>query len=569
MENFCKECGVAIKSNKIYCSSECYYKRKKPVKVCLGCGIEFNPTHKKTKYCCNACSVKFKDYASQVNTLKNTMLERHGVDHPSKMVGHADKVKKTKLDRYGNENYTNVEKVKQTKLDRYGDENYINVEKSKRTRLEKYGDENFNNRDKFLNTMMSKYGMEMHPDSYAKLSSMAKSGEIGFKSNKFKEYLNKNGVQNASQIESIRNKKSVNGLHNMFIKLFNSDRLKNMVTPLFTVEEYLGSDKYHKFRCNECNEIFYDTMNNGKVPRCLNCYPIGYGKSMEQKQLYNYIRSIYDGEVLYNVRVIPKSRLEFDIVIPDKKIAFEFNGIYWHSELGGKTKKYHLNKTELAESNGIHLIHIFDDDWVNKNDIIKKKVKNLLCDEIDKIYARHCSIKEISNADKSNFLDANHIQGDDNSSIRLGAYYNNELVAVMTFSKPRKSLGFSGGDFYELVRFATVKKVIGIGGKLLKYFIKNYNPNKIITYADRCWTTELHDNLYMKLGFSKVLETSPNYWYIVNGNKVHRFNFRKNVLSTKLKNFDGNLTEWQNMQLNGYNRIWDCGNFRYELIFSQ
>lgn len=61
MENFCKECGVAIKSNKIYCSSECYYKRKKPVKVCLGCGIEFNPTHKKTKYCCNACSVKFKD----------------------------------------------------------------------------------------------------------------------------------------------------------------------------------------------------------------------------------------------------------------------------------------------------------------------------------------------------------------------------------------------------------------------------------------------------------------------------------------------------------------------------
>ena len=565
MANFCKECNKEILDDKKYCSAECYYKRKKPIKICEGCGKEFNPSHKTTKYCSIKCSSLYKDYDSQVNTLKNTMLNKYGVDYPSQLEDHAKKVKKTKKDRYGNENYTNSQKMKKTLLEKYGDENYVNVEKNKQTKFERYGNPNYNNREKFINTLVTTYGEKIHPNTKQNIIERAKSGEIGFKSKKYKEYLKKNNISNVSQIEEIKNKKSKNNLYDMFYRLFNSDRLKNMVTPLFNIDEYAGIEKKYKFQCNECKNIFEDNMYAGKIPRCLNCYPIGYGKSMGQKELYNYICSIYNGNVLYNVKEIPKSRLEFDIYIPDKKIAFEFNGVYWHSELSGKSKKYHLDKTKLAEKHGIHLIHIFDDDWINKNNIIKSKIYNLLTHDHLKIYARKCVIREININHKSNFLHENHIQGDDNSSIRLGAYHKDELIAVMTFGKPRKALGYNGGDFYELIRFATSKKVIGIGGKLLKYFIRNYNPIKIITYADRCWTTELEDNLYIKLGFSKVSETSPNYWYIVNGNKVHRFNFRKNVLPFKLKTFDPILTEWENMQLNGYNRIWDCGNYKYEL----
>lgn len=100
---------------------------------------------------------------------------------------------------------------------------------------------------------------------------------------------------------------------------------------------------------------------------------------------------------------------------------------------------------------------------------------------------------------------------------------------------------------------------------LNKCFTKNYNPQKIVSYADRRWTYS-KTNLYDKLGFVKIDDGIPNYWYIDNTwERIHRFNFRKNVLNEKLQNFDENLTEWENMQINGYDRIWDCGHLKYEL----
>ena len=98
---------------------------------------------------------------------------------------------------------------------------------------------------------------------------------------------------------------------------------------------------------------------------------------------------------------------------------------------------------------------------------------------------------------------------------------------------------------------------------MLKYFIAEYSPNNIISYADRRWSL---GKLYETLGFSKTKETFCNYWYMKGySNRIHRFNFRKNVLKEKLEVFDEKLTEWENMQLNGYDRIWDCGSLKYEL----
>jgi len=136
----------------------------------------------------------------------------------------------------------------------------------------------------------------------------------------------------------------------------------------------------------------------------------------------------------------------------------------------------------------------------------------------------------------------------------------------MTFGKRRISLGkkLTEEGEYELMRYATSVSVIGGAGKLLSYFIKNYNPVKIISYADRRWS---RGNLYEKLGFNKTGETPVNYWYFKNGYFIrnHRFNFRKNVLNEKLETFNSSLTEWENMQLAGYNRIWDCGSVKFVL----
>jgi len=346
----------------------------------------------------------------------------------------------------------------------------------------------------------------------------------------------------------------------MFYRLFNSDRLKNMVTPLFNIDEYAGIEKKYKFQCNECKNIFEDNMYAGKIPRCLNCYPIGYGKSMGQKELYNYICSIYNGNVLYNVKEIPKSRLEFDIYIPDKKIAFEFNGIYWHSELAGKSKNYHLNKTKMCSCNGIQLIHIFDYEWYQKNEIIKSILRSKTNKTDNFIYARKCSILEIDNNTLKEFLNKNHLQGHATSKINIGLYdATNMLVGVLTFKKPR----FSNNEEYELIRYANLLNTGIIGGfeKMLHYFIRKYNPKSIITYSDR---RIFSGNVYLKSGFSFIGMSDPAYHYFKQHNVYNRMQFQKHKLKNILPIFDPNISEYQNMINNGYDRFWDCGNLKFK-----
>ena len=283
----------------------------------------------------------------------------------------------------------------------------------------------------------------------------------------------------------------------------------------------------------------------------------------------NNIKEYIENELGFKCSVNNKKLLkgvELDIVIDNKNIAIEFNGLFYHSENSGKHSRYHLDKTIMSENKGFKLIHIFEDEWMNKKDIVKARLRNILGVDNTKIYARKCVIKEIDSKIKSDFLNKNHIQGDDKSSIRLGAYYDDELVGVMTFSKFRKSLGYSNNnnDEYELLRFVS-NSVIGLVSKFLKHFIKKYQPYKIISYADRRWSPIALDTVYNKVGFKFIDSTKPNYWYTKNyKTREHRFNYRKDVLVSK--GYDSNKTEFEIMSELGYDKIWDCGSFKYELI---
>ena len=230
----------------------------------------------------------------------------------------------------------------------------------------------------------------------------------------------------------------------------------------------------------------------------------------------------------------------------------------------GKDKNYHLNKLKQCKEVEIKLITIFEDEWLYKKDIVTSRLKsylNISADEV--IYARNCKIKEIDTKTKDLFLEENHLQGKDNSSVKLGAFHNGSLISVMTFSKPSIAKGgtFEEGK-YELNRFCSKinTQVTGIASKLLKYFKDKFESVKIYSYSDRRWSI---GNLYEILGFDFSHHSDPSYWYIVNNQRIHRFNFRKNVLKDKLDNFDPNLTEWENMKLNGFDRIWDCGNTKW------
>jgi hypothetical protein len=170
-------------------------------------------------------------------------------------------------------------------------------------------------------------------------------------------------------------------------------------------------------------------------------------------------------------------------------------------------------------------------------------------------------LKEISNTDAKEFCINNHVQGYVFSSIRLGAFYNDELVSVMTFSKPSLSKGHKSSKegIFELSRFCcrTNTRVVGVFSKFIKYFERNYDYDEIFTYADRRWSV---GGVYTKVGFNFVGDTKPNYWYFKNNMvRMHRFGFRKT------KNESKELSEWQIRKNEGLNRIWDCGNLKYNL----
>ena len=464
------------------------------------------------KFCSNKCSSNNK--TTKENT-KNTLLNRYGVDHYSKTKEYVDKVKKTSTYKYGVDNYSKtddyVEKSKKTCMDRYGVDHYTKtidyVEKSKKTCMDRYGVDSFSKTDKFKEkfkkTCVDKYGVD---------------------------HIFKNNFYRDSNFNITKNEFYISYLDKL--NLFNCDCGQN-----------------HNFKIST-DDYFGRIKANNKL--CTICYPVSSSSSIKETMLFKFIDCNYDGDIMSNYR----DKYEIDIYLPELNIGFEFNGVYWHSEKF-KSKNYHIDKTDYFKDKGIRIVHIWEDDWVNKENIIKSQILNLLNITKNRIFARKCHVKEISVKDTLDFLNENHIQGSVHSVIKLGLFYNDELVSIMTFDhfEGRKRIN---NDEWNLSRFCNKIEynIIGGASKLLSNFIKNYNPIRIISYADKDWSI---GSLYYKLGFENIGGNGPDYKYVINDKRIHKSRYRKSKLNTK-------LTESNQMMLNGILKIYDCGKMKFEMI---
>jgi hypothetical protein len=246
-----------------------------------------------------------------------------------------------------------------------------------------------------------------------------------------------------------------------------------------------------------------------------------------------------------------------------------FCSIQQYLEQNTNNRKILTDILSYANNKHINCIFVYEDEWFKNPSLVLTKIRHLC--HMSVIYsvipARKCDIRIITDKkEKSIFLNDNHIQGNDNAQITLGAYYSDVLIAIMTFAKPRVIMGSTIVEgHWELSRFATNNntRVPGIAGKLLKYFTRNYKWNTIYSYADRRWST---GKLYTMLGFVEVTINPPEYYYIKDGMRMHRWNFRKDVIRHSLPVYDDTLTEYQNMLNNGYDRVWGAGTLRYELF---
>lgn len=432
------------------------------------------------------------------NKIKSNNIEKYGVDHHFKKDDILNKMLLSVRNKYGVDNISQLDDVKEKKVDSCilsTDEFRINL---KEHNLEKYGVENYfesdDAKEKIRNSNIEKYGVD---------------------------------IASKSEIVKSKIKRSVtNKLHN---KILNENN---------NIVEVDSDNKIFKMMCNDCNStfditysLFYKRRETSTVI-CTNCNEVDKHQSGLEVMLFNFIKSNYDRDIIQNYKIDKK---EIDIYLPELKLGFEFNGIYWHSDLY-KSKLFHKEKTDICNSNNIQLIHIWEDDWLYKQDIVKSMVLNKIGYTSRKIYARRCEIREVSDLNITrDFLDKNHIQGNVNSSIKIGLYYNSELVSLMCFKK--------SGIEYDLNRFCSLLGVIVIGGasKMLKYFVDNHSGN-ITTFSNNTYSD---GSVYEKIGFEKVYEIGPDYSYVVDGIRVHKFNFRGKETKDLIKIYDSGKVKYK------------------------
>lgn len=330
-----------------------------------------------------------------------------------------------------------------------------------------------------------------------------------------------------------------------------------------TKEAYRGTAKlhYYDFACSVCGLEFRDYIKDGHTPRCPRCHPVEPSwVSRGEDEVAEFIAQ--NDSVIRNTRKIINP-FEIDIVVPDKKLAVEYCGLYWHSELAGeKGRNYHLEKLKACEQAGYRLITIFEDEWLNKADIVRSRIRHAIGQTGETIFARKTKVGVITADEANTFLTQHHIQGAVvGATVHFGLYYDNRLVSVMTFGDLRRNNNaVRQSGHYELYRFASNGNVVGGASKLFQAFIRAHDPELVVSYCDRRWG---QGKVYMALGFVLDGETLPGYWWLTDRYRTrnHRFNFTKHKLVEA--GHDPAKSEVQIMRELGHDRIWDCGNYKF------
>jgi hypothetical protein len=478
-------------------------------------------------YCSNKCMSSCPDI---LRKKEQTSMKNYGTKRPQKLDIIKEKATKTNIERYGSVSPMGNNEV---------------LQKSKNTLYENYGVYNPAHSEEILEKRIKSFKKSSYKETYRKTS------------------LERYGVEHPWMSKDIH-KKTIEHHYEYYRKRINEKLEKYSEYSFIEFEKF---DDYTNLimKCNKCDEEFkikhyqfYHRVNS-RISICTNCFPISDSSSISQIDIVNFIKDNYDGEILENVKDKIK-RYEIDIYLPEFNLGIEFNGVHWYSTRF-KNKDYHKVKQELANENNINLITIWEDEWFNKREICESFILNKIGKSSDRIYARNCIVKEVSYKESRYFLNDNHLQGDCKSSIRLGLYYNGELVSLMAFSKLRIAVNSKNKNgHYELTRFCNRinSSVIGGASKLFSYFKNNYDFDVIETYSDNLIS---NGYLYEKLGFKNIHNSRPGFWYLVDGVRKHRFNYRKSKLIEM--GYDPIKTGEEIMAELGHFKIYNAGNKKW------
>lgn len=453
---------------------------------------------------------------------KRSDLKKYGTSNFFETEEYKSKSKKTCLERYGVEYHSQTEERR--KLSSEVDHSPELYEKIKQSQIKKYGDLYVNTKEyknRFKKTCLERYGVD-HISKSKEIQERIKEttkerygSQYYFQTDDFKEKAKNTIVERYGADHFAKSDDYVAMMEEKFkVKLVNEPDL-----------EYIGyvGEECHKLKCKKCGEEFviknqtFLTRQEGFRTICTNCNPLKKEWSEGEKELLDYVKSIYSGEIEENSKGLINP-YEIDIYLPEINIAIEYNGLFWHSDFN-QPNNYHKMKSDMCKKKGVHLIHIFEDDWKYKQDICKSVLSNFInqSNQIS-VYARKCKIDEVDYKEMNEFLVNNHMLGTVFASSKCyGLYFNNELISLMSFYLKSKNT-----KEYELNRYA-IKcnyRIIGGAERLFRHFIKNVDYSSIITYNDN---SIFKGRIYERLGFSYIRTNDPNFMYVNNYNTDRRF----------------------------------------------
>lgn len=547
-------------------------------------------------YCCNQCAQLSSETRDKI---KNTCIQKYGTEAYSQTSRWKNSVqtswidkdveeitkkrKATKLERYGDENYSNNEKKRKTRQSRTEEEKLQTVLKTRQTKLERYGDEFYTNKDAIRETWNKKTKEEIREIVLkTKTTKLERYGDSGFNGmEKTKQTcLKKYGCTNPSSSDAVKKKREQTFLKKYGVpcslmaesvkKKFAETRHKTEISKKDFLVGYTDDGKWickcENPSCNMCSEktyvtncSCYDDRKTHGYETCTILNPMGVQTSGRELELLDYIKGVYNGEIVESDRKVLNGK-ELDVYLPELKTAFEFNGIYWHGEMF-KDKNYHYEKTAKCAEKGIQLIHIWEDDWIYKKDAVKNLIRGKLGVQENKINARDCLVKELDMRTAKDFCETYHLQGYTNAPIKLGLYKDDKLVMVALFGQGRTISG--GGKKegeWELYRMCSLFDTLVRGGasKLVKHFTNLVHPKTIYTFADLCVS---NGKLYEKIGFEKLYVVEPTYFWCIGDKRYPRYRFQKSNLVECKEN--PSLTENEVMRKRGYHKCWDAGKIKY------
>lgn len=508
---------------------------KKIIVRCDYCGKNFEQTmkcnttgrKKFNKDACWDCRGKKKDEMSLLKygvknpfqrkdikeKIKNTNKEKYGVEHYAQTDEFKTKYKEVMLEKYGVEHSMQSEvireKIKKTNLIKYGTE-YVSQspevkEKVKKTNLEKYGAESFFNSQQYKEKM----------DEYHKERGIINVFQLEEVKQKMKEtHLKKRGVTHHMKIKEVAQKAVEKGVQTKIkqgkVKIFRQK----------TISEWANFAGYSRSRFHTLIKQY------------------GFEQAIKMTPHISYLESIFknwfDLEGIEYKTHFKVDKYYSDFYLPKNNLIIELDGLYWHSEAINKDCMYHINKKNKYNECGYNSVFFREDEINSKLDIIKSMILNK-CGLSNKIYARKCNITKGS----TKFIDDNHLMSNGHGSI-LSLFYKNEEICNLQFFRKKD-------EDFEISRFCSKLNTVVIGGfsKLLKQFILDYKPLKVITFVDMRYGNKCE--YLLDLGF-KYIHSYPSY------------RWTDSHISYHWSKYPGNSG-----YEHGLVKIWDCGQAKYIL----